>query len=64
LPNDLLDHTNDEFAVIPQLIVDAYTLNGPILLETATILAENVPNVGRTREENIKRWSNDRTIKA
>jgi FRG domain len=59
LPIDLLDHTNDEFAIIPQLTVDAYTtLNGPILVETATILARNIPNVGRTREENIQRWSN------
>jgi hypothetical protein len=65
LPSDLLDHTNDAFAVIPQHTVDAYIiLNGPILVETATILARDIPNVGRTREENIRRWSNRDTTKA
>ena len=54
---DLVDPTGDDFASVPQDIVDAFVnQNGVLHPEAASILAREIPNVERTKAENAARW--------
>jgi hypothetical protein len=55
---DLLSTINDPFAYLPQQIVDDFVAeNGALSCPAASIVAGDVPPIGRSVEENIRRWT-------
>jgi hypothetical protein len=58
LPADLLDYSSDEYASIPQRIIDRFVnIYGPLRTETARILARLVPHIGRDHAQSVQLWS-------
>jgi hypothetical protein len=53
----ILSTDDDSFAALAQEIVDDFVATrGPLTKEVAAILARDVPAVGRSRDENARRW--------
>lgn len=56
--DDLLSLQDDHAARLPQDLVDQYVgENGPLDSAAAAVLAADIPPIGRTAADNLRRWS-------